>query len=327
MSEQMSQTLPKPPRFALVDIVRGLAMAGVVFYHFCWDLRYFEFIQVDVSFSPGWFYFARSLLASFLFLTGVSLVLAHGRGMRWRAYWRRWAILVGAALLVSAGTYFMFPQAFVYFGVLHAIALFSLMALPFLFLPLWVSLVLGVVWIALPLFVASDVFNLWYWSWIGFWTVPPLTEDLVPIFPGFGFTLLGVGLMRWVLASPLSARLAAVKGENWLGRVLRSVGRWSLIIYLVHQPILMGVLTPIADYAARQNPQQRSEAFYGSCFASCLDVRGNANQCKAYCGCALEQVEQGEMWDIIGLSKPTLPQSQAIDAVVTLCNAMADGTE
>jgi uncharacterized membrane protein len=318
------QTPAKPPRIALVDMARGLALLGVIFYHFCWDLRYFEFIAVDISFSPGWFYFARSLLASFLFLAGVSLVLAHGQGVRWRAFWRRWGVLVAAALTVTAGTRYLFPDAFVYFGVLHAIALFSLMALPFVFVPFWVSLVLGVVWIAIPLFYAADFFNVWYWSWIGFWTYPPLTQDLVPIFPGFGFTLLGVGLMQLALRNGLAARMAKVSGTGRLGRSLSFLGRWSLIIYLVHQPIMLGALTPIADYVQRQTPAERAAEFSGGCFASCLDVRGNATQCRAYCACALEQVEQGDLWDIIGLSAPNVAQSQSIDAVVGLCNAMAD---
>ena len=59
-------------------------------------------------------------------------MLGHGGGIRWPAFWRRWAFLVVAALLTTAGTYWMFPDYFVFFGVLHAIALFSLMALPFL---------------------------------------------------------------------------------------------------------------------------------------------------------------------------------------------------
>jgi uncharacterized membrane protein len=325
MAEQNGVMSGKPPRFALVDMARGLL--GVIFYHFCWDLRYFEFIFVDVSYAPGWFYFARSLLASFLFLAGVSLVLAHGQGMRWGGFWRRLAILIAASLAVTAGTYALFPDAFVFFGVLHAIALFSLMALPFVFVPLWVPLVLGIVWIGLPFFFSSEFFNVWYWSWIGFWTVPPLTQDLVPIFPGFGFTLLGVGLMRWVLGSGLAPRLAAIKGKSWPGRVLRFVGRWSLIIYLVHQPILIGILTPIADYAQRQTPEARAAEFSGACFASCLDLRGNATKCKAYCACALEQVEQGDLWKIMGTAQPTPAQSQAINSVTTLCNAMVDFTE
>ena len=55
--------------------------------------------------------------------------------MRWPAYWRRFLIIAGAAALVSVGTYFVFPGAFVFFGILHCIAAASLVALPFLFLP------------------------------------------------------------------------------------------------------------------------------------------------------------------------------------------------
>lgn len=311
-------------RIALVDIVRGIAIIGVVFYHFCWDLRYFEFILVDVANETGWYIFARALLAIFLFLTGVSLVLGHGDGMRWPQFWRRFAIVGGAALLVTLGTYIIFPYAFVYFGVLHAIALFSLMAVPFLRLPVWVPLVLGVVWIALPAFFTSEFFNVWYWSWIGFWTVPPLTEDLVPIFPGFGFTLLGLGLIRLAKSNRLMDRLAKVKAEGRALRYLALAGRWSLVIYLVHQPIILGLMTPVANYVQRETPEQRAEEFAGACFSSCFETRGNANQCRTYCTCALEQVEMDDMWEAVTATEPTYAQSQSIEAVTNLCNAMAE---
>ena len=61
-----------------MDIVRGVAIIGVVFYHAIFDLRLVEFIQLDVTVHPGWVVFARILSGSFLVLTGISLVLSHG---------------------------------------------------------------------------------------------------------------------------------------------------------------------------------------------------------------------------------------------------------
>src|SRR6218665_519880 len=98
-------------------------------YHLCWDLSYFRFIAADVGYDPTWVAIARSILATFLFLVGVGLVLGHGNGIRWRSFWRRWLFLVAGALIITLATWFTFPQSFVYFGVLHAIALFSLMGL------------------------------------------------------------------------------------------------------------------------------------------------------------------------------------------------------
>jgi len=301
--------------------VRGIAIIGVVFYHFAWDLRYFNIISTDVDVAPGWFFFARTLLAAFLFLTGVSLVLAHGSGIRWHPFWKRFGIVTAAALMVSLGTYIFMPDAFVYFGVLHAIALFSLMGLAFLRAPLWLVGALGVAMFVAYFNFQSPLFNSRELSWIGFWTVPPLTEDLVPVFPGFGFTLFGILLTRLALVSGFATRIAAIGAEGRMLGALKQAGRWSLVIYLVHQPILLGILTPLAPYLVHESPAQRSEAFFGACFSSCLEQEGNATQCRAYCGCALEQVETGDLW--AELNRPDAGQSPAVGEVIKLCRAMS----
>ncbi|RYH08061.1 MAG: DUF1624 domain-containing protein, partial [Alphaproteobacteria bacterium] len=126
------ETGGKPARWQLLDLLRGLTILAMVVFHLSWDLYYFGYSPVDVTQEFGWVVFQKSILSSFLLLVGMGLVLGHGNGIRWRRFWRRWAFIVIAALLTTAGTYWMFPDYFVFFGVLHAIALFSLMALPFL---------------------------------------------------------------------------------------------------------------------------------------------------------------------------------------------------
>ena len=92
------------PRFAVLDIARGVAIIAMVVYHFCWDLSYFRFIAANVGFDFGWVVFGRLVLTSFLMLVGVGLVLAQGRAIRWSAFWRREAIVVGAALSITVAT-------------------------------------------------------------------------------------------------------------------------------------------------------------------------------------------------------------------------------
>src|SRR5690606_30434682 len=84
----------KRPRLPVIDIARGVAIVAMVIYHLSWDLSLYGFIPVDVGYDPGWVFFARSILFSFMFLVGVGLVLGHGDGMRWKRFWRRWLFLV-----------------------------------------------------------------------------------------------------------------------------------------------------------------------------------------------------------------------------------------
>jgi len=313
-----SQSIVSRPRFQIVDIVRGIAIIAMIFYHLFWDLSYFGLIGVNVSTEPSWIAFQHTIVATFLTLAGVSLVLAHGNGIRWRPFWRRFGILVAAALIVSVATYFMFPETFVYFGVLHAIALFSLLALPFLRLPIPATFLVAALVIALPAFVHSPIFFDRWLSWIGLWDVPPPANDLVPVFPWFGFVLFGVGLARLVLGSSLHESLGRFSANGKISRGLIFCGRWSLLIYLVHQPILFGIVYPIH---LRMTPEPtRAEAFAGSCQKSCVQTSGRAGYCQAYCACALDMIETGNLWSSVNATQPTAKDRQSIAEVTTQCS-------
>lgn len=160
----MSNIAVARPRFAIVDLTRGGAIIAMIAYHLCWDLSYFRFISADVGYDPQWVAIARTILSAFLFLSGVGLVLSHGRGIRWRAFWRRWLFVLGGALLITMGTFIAFPASFVYFGVLHAIALFSVLALPFILAPLWLPIGVAALVLALPWLYADPLFNQRAWS-------------------------------------------------------------------------------------------------------------------------------------------------------------------
>ena len=314
-------------RIELLDIVRGVAIIGVVFYHAIFDLRLVEFIQLDVTVHPGWVVFARILSGSFLVLTGISLVLSHGEIVRWGSFLRRFSIIIAAAIGISIATYLAFPDMFVYFGILHAIAIFSVMAIPFLRAPLWLVGAVMLAIIATPFFVSSSIFNDRIFSWVGLWTVPPLTGDLVPIFPSFGLTLGGLFLARIIIKMQLVSLVASFVAKGGFMRFLAAAGRWSLLIYLLHQPILLGILFPVSSLT-KPAELSKEAAFYGACFGNCLETSGNASQCKKYCQCSLEQVGEGDLWEIVNSPFLTKEQSQVVTSVSNLCSAMtADMSE
>ncbi|MHB1111066.1 MAG: DUF1624 domain-containing protein [Devosia sp.] len=317
--------LPALPRVALVDALRGVAILAMVIYHFAWDLSYYRLIATDVTTHPAWVLLQRSILSSFLALVGVSLVLGHGNGVRWPSFWRRLGIIVGAALAVTLGTYWMFPEYFVFFGILHAIALFSVLALPFLRTHPWLVLVVATLFLVPPLFLGAPQFSAKPLAWIGFWTTLPETTDIVPIFPWFGVVLLGMAAARLLLASPLGAHLPRwrARGPLWRGLVL--CGRWSLLIYLLHQPIFLGGIMLLSQLQApvlQPEVLSRTESFVRSCKSSCAESGGAGPYCEAYCACALEQLEAGNLWDLVDRPGPT--RDEAVTAITRLCAAMAD---
>lgn len=229
----------RKPRILWLDAARGVGIIAVVVYHAAFDLTFFGYVDWPVGTHPLWRAFAAAAASTFVFLVGVSLVVAHREGIRWRAFLRRLAIIVVAAGAVTVGTMFVMPVP-IYFGILHAIATFSVLALPFLRLPVLVTLLVAVVVFALPFVGRSEIFaGAWAYP-LGLAPVAPLAFDYEPIFPWFSVTLLGVVVGRLMPVRPPPANPERV----WTA--LAWLGRYSLIIYLVHQPILFAILMSYA---------------------------------------------------------------------------------
>jgi len=287
-----SATVEPGGRIAAIDALRGLAILAMIVYHFSWDLSYFGLISIDVVQDPGWKAFARIIAGTFIGIVGVSLVLAARNGARWPHYFRRLAIIVGAALLVTIGTWTLFPNDFVFFGILHLIAFASVAALPFLWLPVPVAFATGLVVLTLPFFFTADLFNnplLW---WVGFTPHPPNTVDYVPVFPWFAMALFGIVAGRLFLRRGSEGSFARWVPKDILGRFAVTTGRWSLLIYLAHQPLLIGALTLAAPLAA-PDPAEQANIFTRDCVTTCRTAGREPPVCELYCGCVLDGIEKG----------------------------------
>jgi uncharacterized membrane protein len=316
----MAETIAKKPRLPVIDMARGVAILAMALYHLCWDLWYFGFLVADVGFDPRWVFFARTILASFLFLVGVGLVLGHGDGIRWKNFWRRWLFVFAGAVAITLGTWLTFPDSFVYFGVLHAIALFMLLALPFLFVPIWLVALVTVAVIAPTFFFADALFDQKLFSWLGFWVVPPVTNDLVPVFPWFGAVLIGVLVTRLGRETVLP-RLAKIQPQNLFARVLSWLGRWSLPFYIVHQLVLLAIIVPLSMLMGTQDAQ-RERDFLGSCQATCEAGGTSAPLCTTYCQCGLEGLNEDDLWGAV-YSGTISPEQQAkLDENNLQCSAV-----
>jgi uncharacterized membrane protein len=167
----------------------------------------------------------------------VSLHLASMRADFARRFWRRLAAIAGCALLVSAGSYLVFPASYIYFGVLHAISLSLLLARPLAQRPRLAAL-LGVAIVAAGNLVAHPAFDARALQWLGFTTVKPRTEDYVPLFPWLGVVLCGIAAAAAGRRHPATLAALDRSAPAWLA----AIGRHSLPIYMLHQPLLIGAL-------------------------------------------------------------------------------------
>lgn len=239
---------PHAARAALVDGLRGLAMVWMAGFHLCYDLSYFGYWPQDFRADPFWIWQRTFIVSLFLLCAGMGQAVARQRALAWPRFWRRWGQIAGCALLVTAGSYLMFPRSFIYFGVLHGIALMLLVARLTGGWGRWLwpagLVALASPWIAAwlldgPLAMWAEAFNGPALNWLGWVTRKPFTEDYVPLFPWLGVMWWGMACGQWLLAQP----------GNGLARPLPHVavplaglGRYSLSFYMLHQPAMMGAL-------------------------------------------------------------------------------------
>jgi uncharacterized membrane protein len=229
--------MPAPPsRSDRLDALRGGAIVWMATFHFGFDLNHFGWIRQDFYRDPVWTWQRVCIVSLFLFCAGGGQALAVMAGQGAGRFWKRWSQVAGCALLVSLGSWFMFPNSWISFGVLHGIAvMLLLLRLGLSRLSNAVLLALAALAIAAPHLVQSPFFDTRWTNWVGLVTHKPITEDYVPVLPWLGVMLLGFAVTR-------------MRPQLWAGRAPRPLavlGRWSLSFYMVHQPALIGALMAV----------------------------------------------------------------------------------
>jgi uncharacterized membrane protein len=233
-------------RFWEVDLLRGCAIVLMVLYHLVFDLNYFAVYHIDVS-SGFWLAVARAAASLFLLLVGLSLTLSHSRarllGQEYGYLSRllkRSAWILGLALGVTLVTYLFIGKGFIVFGVLHLIGLSLLMAYPFLRLH-WANFILGLLFILLGIYLQNITVAFPWLLWLGLAPAGFYSVDYFPVFPWFGVILVGMGLGS-ALYPGYRRRISVPDpaGSTFVRR-LAFLGRNSLAIYLVHQPVIIAL--------------------------------------------------------------------------------------
>jgi uncharacterized membrane protein len=245
-SSSMNKHLEK--RFWEIDFLRGLAIIMMIVFHLLYDLTYFGGCNLDLH-SGFWPYFARATATIFIFLVGVSLTLSFTRANKiqnlrkklYLKYLKRGLRIFSWGLVITFATWIFLRDSFVLFGILHLIGISIILAYPFLKLRYW-NLLLGIAFISLGIHLKNFTFGFLWLVWLGFMPDHFYTVDYFPIFPWFGVVL--IGMFFGNLLYPDYTRkfnLYDLSNFNFTG-LFYLLGRHSLIIYLIHQPILIILL-------------------------------------------------------------------------------------
>jgi uncharacterized membrane protein len=233
----------KVDRFWEVDAARGIAIIMMIVYHCTYDLDTLGGYHIQST--TGYLaLFADVTAGLFLFLVGISLAISRTRTSLtgWRLFGKYLArgLRILAYGMVLTIIFLALGMGVVAFGILHLIGISIILAYPFLRLGI-TNLVLGtVIFVTGQYILAQDLYSQSFWL-LPFGVVPEgvVMPDYRPLVPWFGVVLIGLFFGNVVYGGR-----PAVPGDKApvLARPLLPLGRNSLFIYLIHQPIIIALL-------------------------------------------------------------------------------------
>ena len=225
-------------RILWIDVIRGISILAMITFHFAFDMMYFGFAKSDLIYQPDWKLFERMIAFSFLFIAGLSLSITHEARIKWKSFIRRYGVTAICAALISTVTYILFGNDMIRFGILHAISVSGLISLLLLKLNSLSLALLAFLIFLVNLLIEQPLQGDYFWQWLIYTTETPNSLDYRPIIPWIAPFILGMAscqlFKKWGL---LETRNGIIHREL---SILSWLGRNSLIIYLIHQPILFG---------------------------------------------------------------------------------------
>jgi uncharacterized membrane protein len=243
-------------RFVEIDLCRGIAILMMVLFHTVFDISFFGIAPINVG-TGFWRLFAYTTATLFLLVVGVSLVVSHARAAKnisgmllAKKFILRGAGIFALGLLVTLATWIYLREGFIIFGILHLIGI-SVMLSPLFFRFRKYNILLGLACIFTGLFVVGTT----GWNPAGpilplillpfgihdpaFWSV-----DYTPLFPWLGVVLVGMGIGEFLYGAGVR-HFTAPRLPGPIVAPLTFLGRHSLVIYLVHQPVIILLLSLI----------------------------------------------------------------------------------
>lgn len=228
-----------PLRSVEIDLLRVAAIAMMMVYHLAFDLEFYYGWNIDVT-SGGWWWLEKVTANLFLLLVGISFVLSWSRSPQWSKYWKRGVTIFCYGLIVSITTYIFDSQTYIRFGILHCIGV-SMILLPLFARFKWWNLILGIAVIALGAYLEHlSVQTLWFVP-LGLKPLSFVSVDYFPLAPSFGFILIGTFLGQ--LFAQHRHLLHEMNPDTKPARIISGISKHSLLIYMLHQPIILGMLT------------------------------------------------------------------------------------
>ena len=224
-------------RYWEIDATRGTAVVLMVLFNYAFALDYLKIYTLTEGWA-FWWLFPRLVAGTFIFVAGISLTISYSRSRSWERQVRRGLKIFSLGMLITAATFLLIPEATVWFGILHFIGLSIILSLLFIKTELRYLLVAGVVALTIGIYLNNFVFDFPWLLWLGFGPVFT-TLDYFPVPPWPAPLLIGMAAgKKFYHEGKRQFSLREIKTT----KPINFLGRHSLIIYLLHQPVLLILL-------------------------------------------------------------------------------------
>ena len=212
-----------------IDFFRGIALAIMVYWHILFDMK--EFYGYNVNYESVFNQVLGKIsVILFILISGISCSFSRSntkRGLR----------ILGMALAITLVSYLYNPGYCIKFGILHFLGTSILIYPVFRRINKYALPAIGAAIIILGYFFARINPPHNYFFIFGITNSKFSSADYYPIAPWFGVFLYGVALGKIIYAQKRSIINFPVK-EN----ILNIIGRHTLPIYILHQPVILAVL-------------------------------------------------------------------------------------
>ncbi len=227
-------------RFWEIDLWRGLALIGMIVFNWSFALYFLNIFK----FQGGWLYwslFPHLIAGSFVFIAGLSLYISHSRRKDMKHVFARGLTIFSLGMLITLATLFLIPQYAVWFGILHLIGLSIILSNIFHRFGK-TNLIIGLLIVSVGAMLHTMRFDFPWLFWLGFIPTDLSSLDYEPLLPWFGFFLMGMGFGEKFYKNNKRTFRIRDMSKNRLVRNISVMGRNSLIIYLLHQPLFLTLL-------------------------------------------------------------------------------------
>lgn len=234
-------------RFWEIDVLRGIAIILMIIFHILYDLNYFQLI--NLSLYTGYFLIYVYLIGILFFLlVGISLTLSYTKSKEFLTknklkikFIKRGLKIFILGLFITLITWLYLDEGFIIFGVLHCIGISIILVYPFLKIR-YPNLLIGVLLISIGLFLKNFTFDFQWLIWLGFRYSSFYTIDYFPILPWLGVILIGIFLGNTFYPNH-NRKFRILDLSNFkIVKFFIYLGQNSLIIYFIHQPILLSII-------------------------------------------------------------------------------------